>query len=383
MVRAVAANGLTILIFLGVVLALALNWAQTQYRGIGPLEQAVCLRVAPGSNMTAVSADLAEKGAITSAPVFRMGAQYAELADDLKAGSFLISPGSSMETIIETVTAGGRSTCGTEINFRVGILRADVLVRELDPSSGQYVETLRFDPGEETPAAFTSVMAEPDVRIRVTLAEGVTSWQVVQELNQASFLTGEVAAIPPEGSLAPDSYEVEAGSTRAELLDRMAAAQSRTLAELWAARQPDLPLQSPEEALILASIIEKETSVPDERGQVSSVFVNRLRQGMRLQTDPTVIYGITRGEGALGRGLRRSELDRRTPWNTYQIDGLPPTPIANPGRDSIAAALNPDTTEYLFFVADGTGGHEFTTNLADHNRAVARWRQIEAERNAN
>ena len=383
MVRGLAANGLTILIFLGVVLALALNWAQTQYRGIGPLEQAVCLRVAPGSNMTVVSQTLADQGAITSAPVFRLGAQYTEVADDLKAGSFLIQPGASMEDIIDTVTAGGRSTCGTEVNFRVGILNADVLVRELDPASGQYVETLRFDPGVETPPMFETVMAEPDVRVRVTLAEGVTSWQVVQELNQASFLTGDVAAIPPEGSLAPDSYEVDVGSSRADLLTRMTERQSRNLAELWAARQPDLPLQSPEEALILASIIEKETSVSDERGQVASVFVNRLRQGMRLQTDPTVIYGITRGEGALGRGLRRSELDRRTPWNTYQIDGLPPTPIANPGRDSIAAALNPDTTEYLFFVADGTGGHEFTTNLADHNRAVARWRQIEAERNAN
>lgn len=381
MVRAIAANSLTVLIVLGVIFAVMLNWAQTQYRGLGPLEQAVCLRVAPGSNMTRVSEDLAGQGAITSAPIFRLGAQYTERADLLKAGSFLIQPGTSMEAITGIVTEGGRSTCGTEVNFRVGILRADVLVRELDPETGQYVETLRFDPGEETPAAFTSVMEEPDVRLRVTLAEGVTSWQVVQELNQASFLTGEVAVIPPEGSLAPDSYEVQPGDSREDLLARMSQAQAQTLARLWADRQPGLPLDSPEEALILASIIEKETSVPDERGQVASVFVNRLRQGMRLQTDPTVIYGITRGEGALGRGLRRSELDRRTPWNTYQIDGLPPTPIANPGRDSIAAALNPDTTEYLFFVADGTGGHEFTTNLADHNRAVARWRQIEAERN--
>lgn len=141
-----------------------------------------------------------------------------------------------------------------------------------------------------------------------------------------------------------------------------------------------LPLASAEEALILASIIEKETSVPDERRQVASVFVNRLNRGMRLQTDPTVIYGITRGEGVLGRGLRQSELRGETPWNTYVIEGLPPTPIANPGRASIEAALNPDTTDYIFFVADGTGGHAFATNLDDHNRNVARWREIEAQR---
>jgi UPF0755 protein len=383
MVRAIAANGLTVLIFLGVVAAGLLNWGQTQYRGVGPLEQAVCLRVAPGSNMSRVSDQLAGQGAITSATVFRLGAQYTERASQLKAGSFLIDPGASMEDITRAITEGGRSTCGTEVNFRIGILRADVLVRELDPATGDYVESLRFDPGEETPEAFATVMAEPDVRLRVTLAEGVSSWQVIEELGQAAFLTGEVAAVPPEGSLAPDSYEVQQGDDRSALVARMSERQAQIVAELWAARAPDLPVRTPQEALILASIVEKETSVPEERRQVASVFVNRLRDGMRLQTDPTVIYGITQGQGALGRGLRRSELDRRTPWNTYQIDGLPPTPIANPGRLSIAAALNPDDTDFLFFVADGTGGHAFAQTLAEHNRNVARWRQIEAERNAN
>jgi UPF0755 protein len=160
----------------------------------------------------------------------------------------------------------------------------------------------------------------------------------------------------------------------------MQATQSEILADAWQSRVDGLPLASPEEALILASIIEKETSVPDERRQVSSVFVNRLNRGMRLQTDPTVIYGITRGEGVLGRGLRQSELRGATPWNTYVIPALPPTPIANPGKAAIEAALDPDTTEYIFFVADGTGGHAFATNLDDHNRNVAVWRQIEAER---
>jgi UPF0755 protein len=149
---------------------------------------------------------------------------------------------------------------------------------------------------------------------------------------------------------------------------------------LWATRAEGLPYDTPEEALIMASIVEKETGIADERKQVASVFVNRMRQGMRLQTDPTVIYGVTRGEGVLGRGLRQSELRRETPWNTYVIDGLPPTPIANPGRLSIEAALNPDTTEYFYFVADGTGGHAFGRTLEEHNTNVARWREIEAQR---
>jgi UPF0755 protein len=164
----------------------------------------------------------------------------------------------------------------------------------------------------------------------------------------------------------------------------MAAAQTRILDAAWEARADGLPLESKEEALILASIVEKETGVPEERRQVASVFINRLNQGMRLQTDPTVIYGITLGEGnGLGRGIRQSELRRRTPYNTYVIDGLPPTPIANPGRLAIEAALNPDDTPYIFFVADGTGGHAFAVTIADHNRNVAEWRKIEAERNAN
>ncbi|MFT6119249.1 MAG: UPF0755 protein [Yoonia sp.] len=160
----------------------------------------------------------------------------------------------------------------------------------------------------------------------------------------------------------------------------MTSAQSQILAEAWAGRADGVPLASPEEALILASIVEKETGVAEERRQVASVFVNRLNQGMRLQTDPTVIYGITQGEGILGRGLRQSELRRETPWNTYVIPALPPTPIANPGRASIEAALNPDSTPFIFFVADGTGGHAFATTLADHNRNVQVWRAIEAER---
>ena len=163
----------------------------------------------------------------------------------------------------------------------------------------------------------------------------------------------------------------------------MQARQERILSDLWAARAEGLPLETPQEALILASIVEKETAEAEERPMVASVFVNRLRQGMRLQTDPTVIYGVTEGRGTLGRGIRRSELREATPYNTYVIEGLPPTPIANPGRRSIAAALNPAEIDYLFFVADGSGGHAFAETLAEHNENVARWRAIEAERREN
>jgi UPF0755 protein len=212
------------------------------------------------------------------------------------------------------------------------------------------------------------------------LAEGVTSWQVVTALRSMDVLQGVIDKVPPEGSLAPDSYEVRSGDQLADVLTRMAEKQDLLIAAAWETRKTDIPLDTPEELLILASIIEKETGVAGERRQVASVFVNRLNRGMPLQTDPTVIYGITRGQGVLGRGLRRSELRAATPWNTYVIEGLPPTPIANPGRASLMAAAQPDETDYVFFVADGTGGHAFSKTLDAHNRNVAQWRKIEAER---
>ena len=194
------------------------------------------------------------------------------------------------------------------------------------------------------------------------------------------ILTGEPGERPAEGLLAPDSYEVTPGTTRLSLLEEMQARQQTRLTDAWLTREDGLPISSPMELLTLASIIEKETAVAEERGQVASVFVNRLNQGIRLQTDPTVIYGITRGQGTLGRGIRQSELRRETPWNTYVIDGLPPTPIANPGLAALEAAANPDETAYIFFVADGTGGHAFAETLAEHNRNVAAWREIERSR---
>ncbi|MGY6633271.1 MAG: endolytic transglycosylase MltG [Alkalilacustris sp.] len=382
MARHLAANALTLLIVAFVGLAIAVGWGQHQFNASGPLDQAACLRVERGASLQAVSEQLQSQGAIRSPLLFRVGARYTERADQLRFGAYLIPPGASMDEILEIVTRGGASTCGTEVQLRIGVTTVETIVRDLDPQTARFEEFLRFDWEADAPEAYLELAQQTDTRFRVTVVEGTTVWQVVEGLRRAEFLSGEVEALPPEGMLAPDSYEVRRGDDRSTLLQEMQARQERILADLWEGRVDDLPISTPEEAMILASIIEKETSVPAERRMVASVFVNRLRVPMRLQTDPTVIYGITRGQGTLGRGIRRSELDTPTPWNTYQIDGLPPTPIANPGRASIAAALDPDDTPYIFFVADGTGGHTFTTNLADHNRAVARWREIEAQRRA-
>jgi UPF0755 protein len=382
--RHIASNALTCLIVGLFLLAGLVAAGNKNYRAEGPLEQAMCLRVESGSNMRAVSKQLDDAGAITSAALFRLGADYSEKANQLKAGSFLVPAGASMEGIVDQITKGGQSTCGTEIVYRVGVTRVGIQVRELDPSSNRYVALAEFAPdAADIPEAYQNAVSQSDTRYRIALAEGVTSWQVLNALNNTDLLEGDVEAIPAEGSLAPDSYEFSPRASVASLVQRMTQAQSDILAQAWANRAEGLPLNSPEEALILASIVEKETGLAAERQQVASVFINRLNQRMKLQTDPTVIYGITKGEGILGRGLRQSELRRETPWNTYVIAGLPPTPIANPGRASIEAALNPDTTEYIFFVADGTGGHAFATNLADHNRNVAAWRAIEAERADN
>lgn len=217
------------------------------------------------------------------------------------------------------------------------------------------------------------------VRHMLTVAEGVTSAGVIEILANEPSLSGPTPDAPPEGSVLPETYTFERGETRAALLARMQAAQDELLDRLWSDRAPDLPLASKDEAVILASIVEKETGLAAERPLVAAVFVNRLRRGMRLESDPTIIYGLTKGV-PLGRGLRRSEIDRPNPYSTYQIDGLPPTPIANPGRDAIAAVLNPPPSEALFFVADGTGGHSFAATYAEHEANVRRWREIERTR---
>ncbi len=379
--RSIASNALTLFVLVLVVAAGLLAWGRQSYVAPGPLAQAICFEVEKGASLSTVSQALVEQGAVTDARVFRIGAEYSGKAKGLKFGSYLIEPRSTMEQVLSELTAAGQSTCGREVNFRIGVTGMDMVLRELDPATNRYVEVVKFDPSTEAaPAEYLDAKDAPDLRWRVTLAEGVTSWTVVDALKRADFLDGTVEAVPSEGSLSPDSYEVEPGFMRADLLAEMTKRQTANLAELWAVRAEGLPYATPEEALIMASIVEKETGVPEERRRVASVFLNRIAQGMKLQTDPAVIYGITKGEGALGRGLRQSELRRETPYNTYVIDGLPPTPIANPGRLSIEAALNPETTEFIFFVADGTGGHAFAVTLEEHNANVAKWRAIEAER---
>ncbi|SEN34999.1 UPF0755 protein [Gemmobacter aquatilis] len=378
--RSIASNALTLFIVLLIAAAGLLAWGRNQYSGPGPLAQAICVKVDKGASLSEVSRNLEAQGAVSDARIFRIGADYSGKAKGLKFGSYLVPEGASMAQVLDILTQGGASTCGREVNYRIGVAKAEIILRELDAASGSYVEVAKFDPAvEPAPQAYAAAVQEGDLRWQVTLAEGVTSWMVTESLKHADFLDGSIASVPPEGSLAPDGYEVEQGGAREEVLARMQAAQTQIIADLWAARAEGLPYDTPEEAMVMASIVEKETGIAEERKLVASVFVNRLKQGMKLQTDPTVIYGITKGEGVLGRGLRASELRRATPYNTYVIDGLPPTPIANPGRLSIEAALNPESSDFLFFVADGTGGHVFAKTLAEHNENVAKWRAIEAQ----
>jgi len=377
--RHVASNFLTLAVVILIAAAGAIAWGKRQYSGPGPSAVAQCVQVAQGASLSAVSDQLKAQGAITSSYIFRAGVDRAGKARNLKFGSYLVKPHASMADIADVITAGGPSTCGTEVIFRVGVRGNAAVLREVNPDTGIYEERERAEMGGALPAPLTEALGRSDARLRLQVAEGVTSWQVVQALNAIDMLNGEISGVPPEGSLAPDTYALEQGMSRQKILTDMTAAQERILAAAWEARPFDLPYQTPEEALIMASIVEKETGIAAERPTVASVFVNRLRDGMRLETDPTVIYGITQGREVLERGLRRSELQKKTPWNTYQISGLPKTPIANPGKAAIEAALNPADTDFLFFVADGTGGHVFARTLAEHQVNVTRWRAIEAQ----
>ena len=212
-----------------------------------------------------------------------------------------------------------------------------------------------------------------------TAAEGLTSAMIVRSLDSVETLVDDNPPIPAEGTILPETYLTPRGMKQSELLQKMALAQKQLLDDAWEKRDKTIPVKTKEEAIILASVVEKETGIGMERGMVAGVFTNRLRKGMKLQSDPTIIYGITQGE-PLGRRIRRSEIDRRTDWNTYQIPALPKTPICNPGTDAILAVLNPAKTDALFFVADGTGGHAFAKTLREHERNVAKWRKIQRER---
>ena len=214
---------------------------------------------------------------------------------------------------------------------------------------------------------------------RLTIPEGFTSYQIVERLRADSSLTGDITAVPPEGSLLPDTYHISRGTSRQSVLDTMAAAQTKLLQTAWAARQENLPFANVEEAVILASIVQRETGRNDDHTDIASVFVNRMRRSMPMQSDPTILYGMFGGQVDWGRPIYRSEIQQKTAHNTYQIRGLPPTPICNPGREAIEAVLNPSQTEYLYFVASGKGSSVFSQTLDEHNVAVANWRKVERD----
>ena len=375
--RSAASNIISLLVVLMLLAGGIGLTAKSFYISAGPLETAICIRIPGGSSFRTVSEELETKGALQSAWFFRVGVRYQEKDTKLKAGSFLIPAFSTMQDISNIVTQGGANTCGTEIIYGVGIVSTTIKVRELDPKTSKLEEKFAFKSSDKRPLVFNSLLDDKSTRHRIVIAEGTTSWRIVQALNEISYLSGEIKEIPQEGSLAPDSYEFGQKDSRSTILKQMSVKQDSILRRAWQSKLDGLPFKTPEEALILASIIEKETGLKSERRIISSVFINRLKRGMPLQTDPTVIYGITKGRKTLGRGLRRSELRKDTPWNTYLRGGLPLTPIANPGEESILAALNPENTDFIFFVADGTGGHSFAKNLIDHNKNVSKWRTLE------
>ena len=223
------------------------------------------------------------------------------------------------------------------------------------------------------------LLAHRVVRYKLTVPEGLTSEQVVDRLRDDTVLTGDVREVPREGSLMPDTYYFERGDTRQSILSRMAKIQAKTVEDIWKQRSPDLPIKSPWEMVTLASIVEKETGKPEERPRVAGVFINRLDKHMRLDSDPTIVYGLAQGKGTLGRSITRADLNQSTPYNTYIVDGLPPGPICNPGKAALEAVAKPARSKDLYFVADGTGGHAFAETLDQHQKNVARWRQIEKD----
>ena len=324
--RFLAIMSLSALATLAGVVALVALIGGWFYAGPGPAARhdgstTVILR--QGAGLPEIAASLARAGVVRSGAIFIAATQITRTGRHLKAGEYEFPSGASMAAVIDEIRRG-------EV-----------------------------------------------VHHMVTIPEGLTSEQVVDVLMTNDVLTG-AAPVPAEGSILPETYEVRRGEDRAEVLQRMMDARDALLRTLWAQRRPDLPLQTPEQAVILASIVEKETGLAEERPRVAAVFINRLQRGIRLGSDPTIIYGLTGGK-PLGRGIRQSELTAYTPYNTYLIDGLPPGPICNPGRASLAAALDPPHTDDLYFVASGTGGHVFASTLEQHQKNVEHWRGVERQ----
>ncbi len=309
---------------LALLVLLAGGWALWTYRGPGPAARegaSTTVMLPHGAGVTQIARALKTAGVIGSTQVFLTAVKVSGAARALKAGEYEFRSHASMGGILADIRQG------------------------------------------------------KVVRHVVSVPEGWTSDMVLDAVNAQLVLVGEADA-PSEGAILPDTYRVERGEQRAEVIRRMELAQQTLMARLWATRQTGLPFDTPEQAVTLASIVEKETALPAERPRIAAVYINRLRAGMRLESDPTTIYGISKGR-PLGRGLTMTELVTATPYNTYRVDGLPPGPIANPGRAALAAVLDPPRTNELFFVANGQGGHVFASTYAEHERNVARWRAIE------
>ena len=313
----------TLLIVLSIAAAAVLFIGKHRFEAPGPLAEDKMVNIPRGLGIKDI-ADLLQREGVIDQPYIFMGAVIALKArGELKYGEYQFAKNSSVADVVDTVTEG------------------------------------------------------KVIQHAVTVPEGLTSEQIVARLLENDGLAGQIKEIPHEGTLLPETYKFTRGMTREQIIQRMQQAHRRVLQEVWERRMQDLPVKTPEQLVTLASIVEKETGRPDERTRVAAVFVNRLKKRMRLQSDPTIIYGLTGGKGSLGRPLVKSEIEQPTPYNTYVVDGLPPGPIANPGRASLEAAANPARTKELYFVADGNGGHVFSENYAEHQKNVTRLRGIE------
>ena len=298
----------------------AFLYGQFLFERPGPSSHAVNIIIEPGSGLKIIAGELAHHGVIENPLVFIFGTRLFDKARALKAGEYAFPARVSARGAMEIIASG------------------ETIVR------------------------------------RLTVPEGITSLQAATIVNQAEGLKGSLATIPGEGRLLPETYHYSWGDSRYEIVARMEKDMAEVLSGLWPGRAKDLPFNTMREALVLASIVEKETALPEERPRIAGVFINRLKKAMRLQSDPTVVYGLAGARGDLGRALTRKDLETKTAYNTYQINGLPPGPICNPGRASLEAVLHPLATKELYFVADGTGGHAFAETLKAHNKNVARWR---------
>ncbi|WP_034854348.1 endolytic transglycosylase MltG [Sinorhizobium sojae] len=321
---------MTVVVLVALAAAGAVYYAMHEYEKPGPLEANKNFIVKRGAGMQEIANALERNDIITDSRVFRFVSEAYLDDDTLKAGEYEIKAHASMQEIMQLLKSG------------------------------------------------------KSILYSVSLPEGLTVKQMFRKLADDPVLVGDLPdELPPEGSLKPDTYKFMRGTQRMEVIEQMIAAQKALVEQIWSKRDPELPISTVEEFVTLASIVEKETGRADERPRVASVFINRLEKGMRLQSDPTIIYGIFGGEGKpADRPIFKSDLDKDTPYNTYIVKGLPPTPIANPGRAALEAVANPSRTPELYFVADGTGGHVFAETLEEHNANVRRWRKIEAEKAA-